>query len=135
MPQGTKTNVAAYFETMKRLRCTIQNRRQGILTCSVCNDNARTHTTRAMQQLLHRFSWKVLYNHAHIPDLAPSNFLLCLDLKKHLVYQKFHDDEQVNNKDTMWLCAQVAEFCDIEIQNLIPTLNRCLDKGDNYVEK
>jgi len=88
-----------------------------------------------MQQLLHRFNWEVLYNPAHSPDLAPSNFLLRLHLKKYLVLQKFHDDEQVNNKVTMWLRAQVAEFYDIEIQKLIPRLNRCLDKGDNYAEK
>jgi hypothetical protein len=35
----------------------------------------------------------------------------------------------------MWLHAQVTEFYDIEIQKLIPRLNRCLDKSDNYVEK
>jgi transposase len=135
MCQGTTTNASAYFETLKRLRCTIQNRRQGILRCSICNDNARTHTTRAVQQLLQSFNWEVLYNPTHSPDLAPSDFLLCLHIKKHLACQKFHNDEQVDNKVTMWLHAQVADFSDIKIQKLIPRLNRCLDKGDNYVKK
>jgi len=135
VPLGTTKNAATYFETLKRLSCTIQNRRQGILRCSICNDNTRTHTIRAVQPLLHSFNWEVLYNPAHSPDLAPSDFLLRLHLKKHLACQKFHDDEQVNNKVTLWLRAQVAEFCDTEIQKLIPRLNRCLDKGDNYVKK
>jgi hypothetical protein len=31
--------------------------------------------------------------------------------------------------------AQAAEFYDIGIQNLVPRLNKCLDKGGDYVEK
>ena len=42
MPQGTKKNAAAYFETLKRRRCKIQNIRRGILRRSVCNNHART---------------------------------------------------------------------------------------------
>jgi hypothetical protein len=49
--------------------------------------------------------------------------------------QKFHEDEEVKNEVTAWLCAQAAEFCDIGIQNLVPRLNKCLDKGGDYVEK
>jgi hypothetical protein len=80
MCQGTTTNAAAYFETLKRLRCTIQNGRRGILWCSVCNGNSKTYTTRAVQQLLHSFNWEVLYNPAHSPDLAPSDFFLRLHI-------------------------------------------------------
>jgi hypothetical protein len=49
--------------------------------------------------------------------------------------QKFHEDEEVKNEVTAWLRAQAAEFCDIGIQNLIPRLNKCLDRGGDYVEK
>jgi len=41
----------------------------------------------------------------------------------------------VKNEVTMWLHAQVAEFCDIRTQTLALRLNKCLDKGDDYVEK
>jgi hypothetical protein len=49
--------------------------------------------------------------------------------------QKFHEDEEVKNEVTAWLRAQAAEFYDIGIQNLVPRLNKCLDKGGDYVEK
>jgi hypothetical protein len=49
--------------------------------------------------------------------------------------QKFHEDEEVKNEVTTWLCAQAAEFYDIGIQNLVPRLNKCRDKGGDYVEK
>jgi hypothetical protein len=49
--------------------------------------------------------------------------------------QKFHEDEEVKNEVTAWLSAQAAEFWDIGIQNLVPRLNKCLDKGGDDVEK
>jgi histone-lysine N-methyltransferase SETMAR len=72
---------------------------------------------------------------AHSPDLAPSDFHLFLHLKKHLAGQKFYEDERVKNKVTTWLRAQAVEFYDIEIQKLVPRLNKCLDNGGDYVEK
>jgi hypothetical protein len=58
-----------------------------------------------------------------------------LHVKKHLAGQKFHEDEEVKNEVTAWLRAQAAEFCDIGIQELVPRLNKYLDKGGDYVEK
>jgi hypothetical protein len=52
---------------------------------------------------------------AHSPDLAASDFHLVLHVKKLQAGQKFHEDEDVKNKVTMWLCVQVEEFCDIGI--------------------
>jgi histone-lysine N-methyltransferase SETMAR len=108
-----------------------------MLTHSVCllHDNARAHTTTATQQLLQSFNWEVVDHPAHSPDLAPSNFHLFLHLKKHLAGHKFHEDKAVKNEVNTWLHAQVAEFYDIRIQKLIPRLNKCLDKGGDYVEK
>ena len=49
--------------------------------------------------------------------------------------QKFHEDEDVKNEVTAWLRAKAAEFYDIGKQNLLPRLNKCLDKGGDYVKK
>jgi histone-lysine N-methyltransferase SETMAR len=137
MPHGTTINTVAYCETLKRLRRAIQNRRRGMLTRGVTllHDNARLHTATATQQLLQSFNWEVLDHPAHSPDLAPSDFHLFLHLKKHLASQNFHEDEEVKNEVTAWLRAQVAEFYDIRIQNLVPRLNKCVDNGGDYVEK
>jgi hypothetical protein len=80
-----------------------------MLTCSVTllHDDARAHTARATQQLLQSFNWEVLDHPAHSPDLTPR--------EKHLAGQKFHEDEEVKNKDTTWLHAQVAKFYDIRM--------------------
>jgi hypothetical protein len=62
-------------------------------------------------------------------------FPFVIALKKHLAGQKFHEDEEVKNEVTTWLRAQAAEFYDIGIQNLLPRLNKCIDKDGDYVEK
>jgi hypothetical protein len=58
----------------------------------------------------------------------PAISICFLHLKKHLAGQKFHKDEFVKNEVT-------ACFYDIRIQNLVLRLNKCLDKGGDYVEK
>jgi len=34
-----------------------------------------------------------------------------------------------------WFKGQAANFYDLEIQKLVPRLNKCLDNASNYVEK
>jgi hypothetical protein len=80
------------------------------------------------------FQLEVLDHLAHSQDLAPGDFHLFLYLKIHLAGQKFHEDKEPKNEVTTWFRAQLAEFCDIAIHNLIPRLNKCLDKGAYYVE-
>jgi hypothetical protein len=50
-------------------------------------------------------------------------------------FQKFHEEEDVTNKVLTRLRAQAAEFCYIGAPNPVPGLNKCLDRGGNYVEK
>jgi len=76
-----------------------------------------------IQKLKIQNKWQGNVNHhckggnytAHSPDLAPSHFHLFLPVKKHLGGQKFHEDEDVKNKITMWLCVQVVEYRNIGI--------------------
>ena len=67
--------------------------------------------------------------------LAYCHFHLFFAFTGHLADQKFHEDEEVTYKVTAWLCAQVAELYDIRIQKLISRLNKCLERGGDYVEK
>jgi len=69
----------------------------------------------------------------HSPDLAHSHLHLLLHFKKHLASQKFHEDEEVKNKVITWLCVQAVDFYVIGIQKIVPRLNKCLDKGVDYV--
>jgi len=53
-------------------------------------------------------------------------------LQQHLAGQKFYKEE-VKIEVTIWLHVQVAESFDIGIQKIVSRLNKCLDKGGDYV--
>jgi hypothetical protein len=57
---------------------------------------------------------------ATLSCLIYSHFHWFLHLKKYLVSQKFHEDEEVKNEVTACLHAQIAEFYDIGIQKMYP---------------
>jgi hypothetical protein len=61
-------------------------------------------------------------------DLAPSDFHLFLNPKKHLAENKFDDDE-VQEEVMTWFRRQAADFYDSEIFELVPRLNKCLDSA------
>ena len=48
--------------------------------------------------------------------------------------KNFDDDVEVQEVMT-WFKGQTADFCDSEIQKLVPRLNKCLDNAGDYVEK
>jgi hypothetical protein len=57
LPQGTTINSTAYYETVKKLRRAIQNKRRGMLTRGLVlpHDNARPHTAAQTQALITSF--------------------------------------------------------------------------------
>jgi hypothetical protein len=58
------------------------------------------------------------------PDRTPSDFHLFLHLKKHLTGKKFDNDDEVQEEVMTWFKGQAADFYDLEIQKLVPRLNK-----------
>ncbi|KAJ4436137.1 hypothetical protein ANN_18764 [Periplaneta americana] len=138
LPRGEKVNADRYCETLRKLRCAIQNKRRGMLTAGVVllHDNARPHTAWRTAAVLTEFGW-VLFDHPpYSPDLAPSDFHVFLHLKKFLSSgERFGNDEELKTSVTCWFHSQAAEFYDRGIQKLIPRYDRCLNSDGGYVEK
>jgi len=63
---------------------------------------------------------KVLDHSTYSPDLTPRDFHLLLHLKKHLADQKFHEDEDVKNEVTTWLCVRRWSFMTLEYKYSYP---------------
>jgi len=77
MPRNKTINADAYCATLRRLRKALQNRRRGKLSRGIVliRDNARPHTVRQTQTLLHdAFHWDTFDHPPYIPDLAASDF-------------------------------------------------------------
>jgi len=85
--------------------------------------------------ILEKFKWDTLDHPLYGPDLGPSDFHLFLHLKKHLVGEKFDNNDEVQEEVMMWFKGKAADFYDSGIQKLVPRLNKCLDNAGDYVEK
>ena len=106
MARNTTINVDAYCTTRQRLRQAMQNRRRGKLSHDIAliHDNARSHTARQTQTLLHDAFHCDTFDHPpYSPGLAPSDFYLFSKMKKHLAGKRFTDYEDLQHAVMDWL--------------------------------
>ena len=136
MPRNTTINADAYCATL-RLRKAIQNRRRGKLSRGfvLIRDNARPHTARQTETLLHdEFHWDTFDHPPYSPDLAPSDFYLFLKMTEHLAGKRFTDDEDLQHAVVDWLNSQAAVWYEEGISKLV-SRDKCLTGQGDYVEK
>jgi hypothetical protein len=138
-PPGSTMSAAAYQETLERLKEAIQHKRSGLLTKGLgvlhLYDDARPYSAAAAVNLLKSWGWEILPHTPYSPDLAPSDFHLCLKMKKQLRGQRFHSNEDVQNEIKKWLCAQDAFFFWEGCDRLIYCYDKCLNRLGDYVKK
>jgi len=79
-------NSAAYQATPKKLKRAVQRTRPQMSDkrALLLHDNARPHTAHATVNLLERWGWEILEHLLYSPGLAPSDFHLSPNMKKHL---------------------------------------------------
>ena len=137
LEKGTTINAASYCETLSRLRNAIKRKCPGLLTRGVMllHDNACPHAATVTQQNLECFKWTIIDHPPYSPDLAPSDFHLFPALKEHLSGQRFSTDDDIKSAVTKWLNAQGTDFYRVDIEKLVPRLDKCLNKNGDYVEK
>ena len=136
MPHNTTINADAHCATL-RLCKAIQNRRRGKLSRGIVliHDNARPHTARLTQTLLHNeFHWDTFEHPPYSPDLAPSDFHLLLKMKEHLAGKR-HADEDLQHTVVDWLNSQAAVWYEEGISKLVSRYDKCLNVQGDYVEK
>ena len=121
LPQGAAVKSTVYCETLKKLRCAIQNKRCGMLRATIIllHNNARPHSAAKTQDLILSFKWEQMDHPLYSPDLAPSDFNLFLHLKKFLGGNRF-DDDDLKDAVQKWLTSQAAAFYEEGIQKLEP---------------
>ena len=138
MPLNTTINADAYCATHRRLRKAIQNRRRGQLSRGtvLIPDNARPHTARQTQTLLHdEFHWVTFDHPPYSLHLASSDFYLFLKMKEHLAGKRFTDDEDLQHAVVDWLNSQAAVWYEEGISKLVSRYDKCLNIQGDYVEK
>ena len=97
-------------------------------------DNARPHTGRLTTDLINQFGWNTLTHPPYTPDLAPSDYHLFPDLKKHLGGTHFSTGDEV--KDVLrYLRSAAGEFYDSGVKKVVHDMQKCIDLNGDYVEK
>ncbi len=87
-----------------------------------------------MANLLRSFNWTV-FNHPYFSNLAPSNYHLFPQLKKHLGGQKFNSDDEIQAEMQTFLSSQDPQFYATGIEKLVVRYEKCLNNLGDYVEK
>jgi hypothetical protein len=66
------------------------------------HDNARQYTAQVTVNLL-EWGWEILQHPPYSPDLAPSDFHLFPNMKKHLHAKQFKSHDDVKHEMQTWL--------------------------------
>ncbi|GBM45444.1 Mariner Mos1 transposase [Araneus ventricosus] len=137
LPRGETINAVRYCETLRKLRCAIQNKRRGMLSQGIVllHDNARPHSAGVTQNLIQQFGWEQFDHPPFSPDLAPSDYHLFLNLKRDFGERRFDRDYDAENGVQQWPSSEAASFFEEGIDRLFSRYDKCLKNGGNYVEK
>ncbi|GFT09371.1 mariner Mos1 transposase [Trichonephila clavipes] len=137
LPRDQTINAAVYCETLRKLRCAIQNKRRGFISKGVVflHDNAGPHTANVTKTLLRGFGWDVFDHPPYSLDLAPSDFHLFLNLKSFLAGKHFNNDKELKENVSNWLKTQTSTFYEEGIEKLVPRYDTCLQNFGSYVER
>jgi len=136
-PPNETVNSASYPASLKKLRRAVQRKRPQMSDKRVLllHDNARPHTAHATVNLLERWGWEILEHPPYSPELAPSDFHLFPNMKKHLRAKRFksHDESSVRCKHGC--VVRIPPSIDRILTNGFPRLDKCLNREGDYVEK
>ena len=99
------------------------------------HDNAPAHQSHAGQAALLESGFEEMRHPAYSPDLAPSDYNLFPNVKKHLHWQRFSTDDELKYATEEWLKEQSELFYFTGIKKLRDRYKLCIEKGGDYVEK
>ena len=88
-----------------------------------------------MQKKTFMYKTSTKLNENTNPDLAPSDYFLFLQLKKHLKRNHYDSDEEVVAAVRQWCWEQSPEFFADGIRQLVRSWQLCVDRDGDYVKK
>lgn len=102
LEKGKTINADYYCTLLQRLREEIKTKRPGMLSKKVLfhQDNAPVHTAAKSIAQIYNCGFELLPHPPYSPDLAPSDYHLFPNLKKHLAGRKLSTDIEVQETVT-----------------------------------
>lgn len=137
LPHKQHITGSYYADLMTKLREAVKEKRRGKLTRGVLllHDNASSHKSKVAMAAIANCGFQVLEHPAYSPDLAPCDYYLFPNLKKHLRGKRFMDDSEV-----MSAVNEYFESCDnmyflTGLKMLQQRYVKCIEMKGSYVEK
>jgi len=85
--------------------------------------------------LLEQWGWEILKDLPYSPDLAPLDFHLFHNMKKHLRAKRFISNDESSMKCKHGCMVRIPPSIDRVLKNGFPRLDKCLNREGDYVEK
>ena len=97
LQKGKTINGEYYAKLLKELRQAIKSKWPGKLTKGVLlhQDNAHPHKSLVAMSAVHDCGFKLIDHPPYSPDLAPSDYFLFPNLKKHVAGKWYESDDDV----------------------------------------
>ena len=137
LQKGKTINGEYYAKLLRELRQAIKSKRPGKLTKGVLlhQDNAPAHKSLVAMSAVHDYGFELIDHPSYSPDLAPSDYFLFPNLKKHLAGKRYESDDDVISAVEDFFEGQEENFYATGIRALQHRWKKCVDRRGNYVEK
>jgi hypothetical protein len=137
MEKGAIFTAKNYVALLDKLKQQLVSKRRGKLSKGILilQDNAAPHKVAITHLKLTDLHFKTLKHLAYSTDLAPSDYYLFPNLKKHLKGRKFSSIEEATLAADLWFSAQPKEFFLYELNKLEQQSHKCVELREEYVEQ
>ena len=137
LQKGHTINGEYYANLLRQLREAIKSKRRGKLTKGplLHQDNAPAHKSMIAMAAAHDCGFELIEHPPYSPDLAPSDYFLFPNMKKHLAGKHFRTDDEVICAVEDFFECQDETFFSKGIQALQHRWNKCVERRGDYVEK
>lgn len=137
MAHKTTITGEVYATQLAMLKDAIKEKRRGKLSRGVMllHDNAPVHKSKKAIDALRECGFQELNHPPYSPDLAPSDYFLFRNLKKHLRGQRFGGDDDLKATVSAWFDSQPSDFYLAGIGSLPEKWSKCAELRGDYIEK
>lgn len=133
---GETITGSRYAQQLGQLRQAIVKKRRGRITRGIrlLHDNAPAHTSNVAQAAIATCGFQLLNHPPYSPDVAPSDFHVFSDLKRHLRGKRFSTDNEVISFCDDYFSEKSENFWSDGIGALPGRWARVIDAHGDYFE-
>ena len=99
------------------------------------DSDSLSHKSLVAMSAVHDCGFELIDHPPYSPDLAPSDYFLFPNLKKHLAGKRYDSDDDVISAVEDFFEGQEENFYATGIRALQHRWKKCVDRRGDYVEK